>query len=51
MIHWEEGYNERGLAIWQRYVGCSHWGLFLTGELPRWDLRLSGSLDYFPLVS
>lgn len=42
MIHWEEGENERGLAVWLRYVEYSHWGLILTATLPRWDLRFHG---------
>lgn len=45
MIHWEEGEDERGLAIWLRYVECSQWGLILTATLPRWNLRFP-RLDY-----
>lgn len=45
MIHWEEGENDRGLAVWLRYVEYSHWGLILTATLPRWNLRIPG-LDY-----
>jgi hypothetical protein len=36
MIHWIEDEDERGFAIWRRYVECSHWGLVLTRTLPRW---------------
>lgn len=48
MIHWEEGEDDRGLAIWLRYIECSHWGLVLTGTLPRWNY---GALVYEPIIS
>jgi hypothetical protein len=38
MIHWEEGYNAAGGLVWHRYMESSHWGLFFTGEFPRWGI-------------
>lgn len=36
MLHWVESEDRRGFATWLRFVECSHWGLILTLETPRW---------------
>lgn len=36
MIHWEPSDDNRGFAVWLRYVECGHWGLVLTAMLPRY---------------
>lgn len=36
MLHWIESQDKRGFDTWLRCVECSHWGLFVTNELPRW---------------
>lgn len=36
MLHWIEGEDRHGMAVWLRYVECGHWGLVLTHVLPRW---------------
>lgn len=36
MLYWLESEDKNGMPTWQRYVGCSQWGMFLTVELPRW---------------
>lgn len=38
MLFWEEDEDDLGLAVWRRYVGCSHWGLFLTATAPRYSI-------------
>ena len=35
LIYWEER-EDGGFETWERYVGYSHWGLFLTDVVPRW---------------
>lgn len=36
MLHWIESEDRHGFGTWLRCVECSHWGLFVTAELPRW---------------
>jgi hypothetical protein len=35
-VHWEPAEDRRGLPVWLRYASYSHWGMFLTGERPRY---------------
>jgi hypothetical protein len=36
MLHFIESWDRLGLDTWLRCVECSHWGLIVTAELPRW---------------
>lgn len=36
MLHWIIGEDAAGFKRWQRWVECSHWGLFFTGDQPHW---------------
>jgi hypothetical protein len=36
LLYWQESEDDCGFATWERYVGYSHWGLFLTDVVPRW---------------
>lgn len=29
-LHWIEDEDEQGFPMWDRYIACSHWGLFFT---------------------
>lgn len=36
MLHWIESTDPRGFDTWLRCIECSHWGLIVTSEHPRW---------------